>query len=84
MRSLVKRQPTDAFQSMLFSFAEENLVLISKNEKKSLGVAKFGGYTDLIPNSLDFDPKLDIHSSLTNDKALTQELENWKVKVMNC
>ena len=84
VRSLVEEQPTDAFQSMLFSFAEKNLGLISKNEKKALGVAKFGGDADFIPGSLDFEPKLDVHSSLVTDTASTEELETWKVEVVNC
>ena len=58
IRRLVEGQPTEEFQSMLFSYAEKTLSSLKFLKSKDSGVGKFLANVDYIPGNLDFDPPL--------------------------
>ena len=81
IKRIVEAQPTDAFQSILFSLAEKNLLSLMKIHKKEEEVAKFGGNEDFIPGSLNFKPKLMCVDSLKANKATMTAISEWNNKI---
>ena len=84
IQKLVEEQPTEDFQSILFSFAEENLISLMSLHKKELGLAKFCGNNDYIPTSIRFKCPLTYPEGLKNDQETIDKETGWKEDILTC